>query len=106
MTSHYPAFHHATDWISAREDKYRQILSKVHNNVKLTKDEEVLVMSLNKLCHHDVNSSPSSSLSWMTACAREIHNVQYSWLVLDSKLLDKITVLYKEGKKLDVRTLC
>ena len=42
----------------------------------------------------------------MTACVREIHNLQYSWLVLDSKLLDKVTYSYKEGKKLDVQTLC
>ena len=90
LMEHCPHVSHATAHIDKREDQYQQILLKSKNGMVLTCDEEVIVRSVRKLCNCKGISFPSTSMSWMTAYAKEIHDSQYGWLVMDGNLLYKV----------------
>ena len=87
--------------INQRDSRYALMVKKYERNEELTEQELEEVRDVNAICNRDIDSSPTKSLSWVTAYVVLIHRLGYGWK-LDVDISGNLCTRYGFGNPPDM----
>ena len=106
ITANYHIVQTAIGNMQARENAYRDTVQKVQLGIQLSRKEQVMVLSLKKLCGCEANYHPSLSLSWAAAYAKRIWKTQHAWDTGKLMVIDSIVGAHKNNQNIDMMGIC